>query len=80
MMWGDEVAKIVGGRLGVKIEFKGSRKSAFESVFDSKGMSDEQILREVAKRHEALREATLRYHVQDSTSRGFKKKVLAGLE
>jgi repressor of nif and glnA expression len=43
-------------------------------------MSDEQILREIAKRHEALREATLRYHVQDSTSRGFKRKVLAGLE
>jgi hypothetical protein len=55
IMWGDEVAKIVGGRLGVGIEFITiSGESAFESVFDSKGMSDEQILREVAKRYEAL--------------------------
>jgi len=81
LMWGDEAAKIVSKKTGVEIIFRTIRgKSGFESVFDSKGMSDEQILREIAKRHEALREATLRYHVQDSTSRGFKKKVLAGLE
>jgi hypothetical protein len=81
IMWGDEVAKIVSKATGVEVTFRTvGGKSAFESVFDSKGMSDEQILREIAKRHEALREATLRYHVQDSTSRGFKRKVLAGLE
>jgi hypothetical protein len=62
IMWGDEVAKIVGGRLGVEIEFITiAGESAFESVFDSKGMSDEQILREIAKRHEALEEAYHKY-------------------
>lgn len=61
MMWGDEIARIVGCRLGVEVAFKGSRKSFFESVFDSAGMSEEQILREIAERYEALEEAYLRY-------------------
>ncbi|NHV99541.1 MAG: hypothetical protein HA496_07825 [Thaumarchaeota archaeon] len=48
MMWRDEVAKTVSEKFGVKIQFITIRgESGFESTFDSKGMSDEQILREI---------------------------------
>jgi hypothetical protein len=33
-------------------------------------MGDGQILREIAKRHETFKEATLRYYVQDITNVG----------
>lgn len=56
-MWAHEVARRVSRKYNVKVKFNVDVDSIFTSIFDSTGMSEEQIIKETMKRVDALAEA-----------------------
>jgi hypothetical protein len=75
---GCEVAEAVSREHGFEVEFSTyvhrSAEWCFKTVFDSKEMSDEQILEEIGRRHMALREAYREYLklVRERVSKNFR--------
>lgn len=79
LMWGDKVAQEVSKKEGIEVMFRTiDGKSVFESVFNPKGMSDEKILNEIAKRKKAVDEATSLYNARRTCGkfRKLKEKIL----
>lgn len=61
-MWIDEVARRISDKYGFELKFDVENEdTGFETTFDSTGMSDEQVINEVLKRAEAIREAEKMY-------------------
>ncbi|MBO3808317.1 MAG: hypothetical protein FGF50_01810 [Candidatus Brockarchaeota archaeon] len=56
-MWAHEIARRISRKYGFEAKFDVDVDSIFTTIFDSKGMSDEQVLNEVLKRVDAMVEA-----------------------
>lgn len=57
LMWGDEIEKRISDKHGFDVRFDKDKKACFVSVFDSTGMSNDQLINEVMRRVEAMVEA-----------------------
>ncbi|MGB9622352.1 MAG: hypothetical protein ACPL07_00775 [Candidatus Bathyarchaeia archaeon] len=89
LFWGEEVARRVRGKYGINVEFKMGPGYAtyFSSIFNPKGMVEEQIFEEIVRRADVIHVAYLMcngvppYHKEEQKFyKGFEAKVKAKKE
>ncbi|MEM2842133.1 MAG: hypothetical protein QW201_02390, partial [Thermoproteota archaeon] len=56
-IWANEIASRLSSKYRLSVEFLEDEKPSFTSIFDSKGMGEEQIIEEVMKRVDIMVEA-----------------------